>query len=92
MAAAGWSLSEDQQRALWESVSRALLKLGRSGITATHARSLSELLGHHKLIKVQLNGARDEAAAVAAAAADLARQAGDAAVLLQVRVVFMSVL
>ncbi|KAF8068345.1 anamorsin-like protein [Scenedesmus sp. PABB004] len=70
--------SEPQLAALWDSVSRALLKLGRTGVTETHARSLGELLTAHKLVKVQLNGARDEPAAVADAAAALAAASGAA--------------
>lgn len=49
-------------------------------------RSLKELLRSHRLVKVQVNGAKGDDAAVAAVAAQLAQQAAGDAQLLQVRV------
>lgn len=63
-------------------MSRPLLRLGRAGATETHGRSLAELAAAHRLVKVQVNGARD--AALADVAAGLERHAGREAVLLQV--------
>ncbi|KIZ00813.1 hypothetical protein MNEG_7150 [Monoraphidium neglectum] len=60
------AFTDEQQRLLWDSVSRALLRLGKSGATEAHGRSLCELLRAHKLVKVQINGPADAAAAVAA--------------------------
>lgn len=70
---------------LWDSVSRSLLKLGKTGVTETHARSLSELVASHKLVKVQHNGARGDPKAIAAAAAALHEQTEGAIELLQVK-------
>jgi RNA-binding protein YhbY len=85
-AAAGspFSFSEPQLRGLWDSVTRSLLKLGRSGLSDSHANSLKELLTAHKLVKVQVNGATDEE--VAAAAAGFEARTQGAAVVLQVGV------
>lgn len=65
-------------------MSRSLLKLGKSGLSASHINSLNELLTAHKLVKVDLNGARSDAD-VAAAAAQLEAQLGSSGKLLQVR-------
>lgn len=75
--------TEPELRQLWDSVSRSLLKLGKSGLSDTHINSLRELLLSHKLVKVQLNAAKDDAG-VAAAAADVAQRASEAGILLQV--------
>ncbi|KAI8465612.1 MAG: hypothetical protein J3K34DRAFT_461308 [Monoraphidium minutum] len=79
-SSAAGQFSEEEQRLLWDSVSRALLRLGRAGATDAHARSLSELLRSHKLVKVQVNAPPDAAAAAAAALA-----AACGAVLLQAK-------
>lgn len=47
-------------------------------------RSLSELAASHCLVKVQLNGVKDNPEAAEAAAAELERQAAGAVTLLQV--------
>jgi RNA-binding protein YhbY len=77
--------TEKEQQALWNSVSRALLRLGKTGVTESHARSLGELLTAHKLVKVQHNGCRGDPAALAAAAAALQEQSAGAAELLHVK-------
>eukprot|EP00878_Enallax_costatus_P004553 GHUV01004794.1.p1 GENE.GHUV01004794.1~~GHUV01004794.1.p1 ORF type:complete len:287 (+),score=66.51 GHUV01004794.1:266-1126(+) len=82
-----FSTAEHQQ--LWDSVSRSLLKLGKAGASDTHARSLCELLGSHKLVKVQLNGAKDNPQLVARVAANIVQQADGAAELLQTKGVTM---
>lgn len=82
------AFTEPQLTQLWDSVSRSLLRLGRTGVTDAHCRSLGELLAAHKLVKVQLNGVRaDEGAqdAVAAVADALAQRSGGAATLLRVK-------
>lgn len=88
-AAAGISTSdrftESEQQALWDSVSRALLRLGKTGVTESHARSLVELLTAHKLVKVQHNGCRGNPAALAAAAATLQEQSAGMAELLHAK-------
>lgn len=80
-----FTFSEEEQKQLWDSVSRALLKLGKSGLSETHVNSLKELLNAHKMVKVQLNGARDDAE-VAAAAADMSERLAGAGAVLQVGV------
>lgn len=82
------AFTELQLAQLWDSVSRALLRLGRTGVTDAHCRSLGELLAAHKLVKVQLNGVRagEGAQAVIVAAAEaLAERSGGAATLLHVK-------
>lgn len=61
----GFTGAEDRQ--LWDSVSRALLKLGKSGLADSHVNSLKELLVAHLLVKVELNGARSDVDVTAAA-------------------------
>lgn len=78
------SFTDEEQRQLWDSVSRSLLKLGKSGLSDTHVNSLKELLAAHKLVKVQLNAAKDDEG-VAAAAADIAARVCDTGALIQVR-------
>ncbi|GBF92392.1 hypothetical protein Rsub_05594 [Raphidocelis subcapitata] len=68
-AAASGTFSEEQEQLLWESVTRALLRLGKSGATESHTRSLSELLDAHKMVKVQVNAPASTASAAAAALA-----------------------
>jgi RNA-binding protein YhbY len=77
--------TEAEQQALWNSVSRALLRLGKTGATESHGRSLVELLAAHKLVKVQHNGCRGNPAALAAAATALQEQSAGLAELLHVK-------
>jgi RNA-binding protein YhbY len=78
-----WSFTEEELRQLWDSVSRSLLKLGKSGLSDTHTNSLRELLAAHKLVKVQLNAAHSDDVA-AAAAADLEQRLQGAGAVMQV--------
>lgn len=65
---------------MWDSVTRALLRLGKAGATESHARSLSELLRAHKLVKVQINGPNGAALQTGAALSE-----GSGGVLLQAK-------
>lgn len=81
--------SETELAQLWNSVSRSLLKLGKAGASESHVRSLGELLSSHKLVKVQLNGARDDSELVEQVAAGVVQQSAGAAELLQIKGVTM---
>jgi RNA-binding protein YhbY len=59
------SWAEEDLEYFWNSVDRALLKVGKAGFQATHTNSLQELLRHHPLVKVQMNAAIDDVAIVA---------------------------
>ncbi len=50
---------------LWDSVDKPLLRVGKSGVQASHLTSLSELLAAHRLVKVQLNAVNSDVYAVA---------------------------
>lgn len=71
--------SEDEMRTLWDSVSRSLIKLGKSGPRDTHLHTLAEMLQQHVLVKVKVNGVSE--------VGDMAHQLaqGSGGILLQVK-------
>jgi hypothetical protein len=49
---------------MWDSVSKPLLRIGKSGVSSSHLQSLSELLKAHGLVKVQLNAVHADVFAI----------------------------
>lgn len=53
--------NEAELKQIWNSIGRALLRLGKSGMQPSHANSLRELIAAHPLLKIQINGSPDDA-------------------------------
>lgn len=57
-------LASHEARSMWDSVSKPLLRIGKSGVSSSHLQSLSELLKAHGLVKVQLNAVHADVFAI----------------------------
>ena len=57
--------ADDENGRLFMEISKSLLHVGGKGVSASHIRSLGELLTQHEVIKVKLSDHRSDAAVVA---------------------------
>ncbi|KAG5175380.1 hypothetical protein JKP88DRAFT_228902 [Tribonema minus] len=48
-------LSEATIEELWRKPKKELLKIGQGGVTASHVRSLTDLVQHHTIVRVKVN-------------------------------------
>lgn len=51
----GAGLGQDTLEELWRKPKKELLRIGQSGVTASHIRSLQDLVGHHTIVRVKCN-------------------------------------